>query len=170
MGTRCNDYGGGMGQPDDHILVEGHAPTPFTAVEIRSGSPQGHRTTISVQAAGTEDVMRIVEFVSVDESGAGMTFSMTTPDGLELQSGSTDVRWTDLQAHASYPVDSVDIDDDVIDHPLGRMVCMRYTALEDDGTTIHWFAVDHPGMPILSKVFKDDELVSTVTVVAIEDP
>lgn len=156
--------------PGPLVLFDGHAPTPFTADEIRFASPAGHTTKVLIESRDAPPLMRTTTFVAVDESHADLEFiEASADDPRSHRTGSTRVRWVELQAHASFPVDEVDIADETIDLPWGQLDCLRYTVAHDAGTTIHWFAKAHPGMPVRSNVWEGSELVQTATVLSIED-
>jgi hypothetical protein len=159
-----------MGSPEDHVMQAGHAPTPFTAAEIRAASPAGHSTTVLIENLDREPMLRIIEFVSVTDDLVDMQFHERHPGGGEPGPKQiATAAWTDLQAHASFPVDSVAIENDTIKLPWAVLQCLRYTVTDADGTTIHWFATSHPGMPVRTNVWRGSELVYAATVLAIED-
>lgn len=159
-----------MPDSDPYTLVEGHAPTPFTAAEIRDASPSGHTKKLLVETRDAAPLMRTTTFVAVDDDGAEIEFVEASADDPSThRTGSTLARWVDLQRHASYPRDRVEIAEETIELPWGRLDCLRYTVSEDDETTIHWFSTAHPGMPVRSNVWKGSELVYTATVLEIEN-
>ena len=73
--------------------------------------------------------------------------------------------WRELQAHASFPIEVVEIAADTTETPLGTFDCLRYTV--DDGYTrdIFCFALDLPVMPVRFTKHIDGRLTSTTTMV-----
>jgi hypothetical protein len=143
---------------DPHVLHPGHAPTPFTADEIRRGCPTGRTITARTEAAGRPDQVDITVYVETDD------------DGAVLESNGTRhrVTWIELQNHASFPAEVTTIHDDVVEGPLGRMECLGYRVVADATTSTFWFAKDRPGMPVLFTTETDGTLVSTTMVIADE--
>jgi hypothetical protein len=159
-----------MDTSSPHVLFDGHAPTPFTAEQIKFASPAGHTTKVLVETRDNAPVIRTTTFVAVDDSEAELEFveASASDPSVHLTGGST-VRWEDLQAHASFPLEQVEVADETIELPWGSLECLRYTVTQDDATTIHWFAKAHPGMPVRSNVWEGSELVYAATVLSIED-
>ena len=94
-------------QPDDpHILHDGHAPTPFTAAEIRAGCPQGRTITLSVDGEGGS-LLKTIRFVAVDPEGADQESFATTREGEPLgEPSSARTSWIEFQEHASFPAEA----------------------------------------------------------------
>lgn len=152
--------------PDPHVLEAGHAPTPFTADEIRDATQVGKTIRRRVDATGEASFFIVSRYVECDGAGALMERSRVSLDGAALGEPEVDrVTWLDLQTHASFPADAATIESERIDTPLGELDCLRYTVR--DGTTEHvfWFATDFPGMPIRSLTRTDGQVVNTVAVV-----
>lgn len=143
---------------DPRLLKAGHAPTPFTADEIRAGCPTGRTVTARTEAAGEPDRVDVTVFVETDEEGAL----------LESNGQRHRVTWRDLQSHASFPADVTTISEEVIEIPLGRMECLSYRVVGDDTASTFWFAKDRPGMPVLFTTATDDAVLSTTFVIADE--
>lgn len=79
------------------------------------------------------------------------------------------VEWPDLQAHASFPADPATRVREEVDTSLGLLDCLRYEVRRGDERLTFWFALEHPGMPILMAVANDGDLVSMTTVMSIAD-
>lgn len=140
---------------DPHVLHDGHAPTPFTADEIRRGCPVGR--TVTTRTETDEGVETSVSrFVECDEEGARF----------ESVSGSRRVSWLDLQEHASFPAEITEIAEEDIETPLGRLDCLRYRVEREGQTHTFWFDKERPGMPVMVTVVTDGHILSTSTVVA----
>ncbi len=140
---------------DPHVLHDGHAPTPFTAEEIRHGCPVGRTVTTRTETAGGGSETSVSRFVECDEDGAVF----------ETGSGSRRVSWLDLQEHASFPSDATEIVVEAIATPLGHLDCLRYRVERDGQTHTFWFDRERPGMPVMVTVVADGHVVSTSMVV-----
>lgn len=146
---------------DPHAFIKGHAPTPFTAAQIRLGCPTGRKVTTRTEVPGEPAVTTSSTFVETDDHGA----VILNDDG-----SSSRVTWEDLQRHASFPADEVRVANDVIDTALGTLQCLRYTVERGKGFDTFWFAFAHPGMPVLYTSEEDGQVTSTSTVISSEMP
>lgn len=143
---------------DPRVVHPGHAPTPYTAEEIRQGCPPGRMVTARTEAAGEPDRVDVTLFVETDEEGAL----------LESNGQKHRVTWRELQGHASFPAEVTTIGEDVIEIPLGQMECLSYRVVTGDTASTFWFAKGRPGMPVLFTTESDGAIVSTTFVVADE--
>jgi hypothetical protein len=149
---------------DPHVLDPSHAPTPFTADEIRRNSPAGKTIELVVEAEGTPPFRRVNRYLEADAQGARIERRRIGSDEPPQTARST---WLELQEHASFPADRTTIVTETIDTPLGRLDCLRYTVRGDDGSVrTFWFATDLPGMPVRSEVRAADGVTTTTTMVA----
>lgn len=156
---------------DPNVMTEGAAPTPFTAAEIRDNCPPGRTTHLRVASKGEPAVITITRFVSRDSEGGVQESWMTDEDGSLLGEVSrTPFKWTDLQAHASFPAATTSVGAETIDTELGTFDCQRYIVTRDDGVSTFWFANDLPGMPILFTTVRNGETIVTATLVVNEMP
>lgn len=145
-----------------------HAPTPFTAEEIRAAAPAGY-TVETVTETDGEVARQRTMFTEVDEDRATIVSTPIDEHGDPAGDPRTgDAAWTDLQAHASFPADITTISDETIDTPLGSLACRRYEVAGSDHTNTFWFATEYPGMPI--RFTSDAEHAPTTTVVSISRP
>ena len=55
---------------DPHVLAPGTLPTPFTADEIREGSPVGKSVRLLIEVDGQEPIVRVNRWVACDAEGA----------------------------------------------------------------------------------------------------
>jgi hypothetical protein len=140
---------------DDHVLIPGHAPTPFTAEEIRRGCPEG-RTVITRTVSPEGTTTSTSRFTRCDEEGTTLVGG----------NGAHRVSWVDLQRHASFPADVTTIDEERITTPLGSLDCLRYQVTADDEVSTFWFAKSLPGMPVLYTSASGGRLISTTTMVS----
>jgi len=143
---------------DPYVIQAGHAPTPFTADEIRQGCPAGRTVTARTEAAGEPDRVDITVFVETDDRGAL----------LESNGQRHRVTWRELQNHASFPAEVTTVHEDVVEGPLGRMDCLSYRVVAADTVSTFWFEKGRPGMPVLFTTEVAGALVSTTMVIADE--
>jgi hypothetical protein len=146
-------------------LHPGHAPTPFTAEEIRTGCPAGRTIRLSVRAGGGSHT-RVIRFVAVGEDGASQESQAFTEEGEPL--GEPTIEWTswsEFQEHASFPQQSTSIDVEALNTPLGRLECRVYTAVDGEDVTRYWFAVLRPGMPVKVEQMVDGKVVHAMVMV-----
>ncbi|MBS1907539.1 MAG: hypothetical protein JST33_13430 [Actinobacteria bacterium] len=88
---------------------------------------------------------RISRYSAGDDEGALLE---SHPAGSPETASGDRVTWRELQAHAAFPADRTTVGTETIAHPLGRLECLRYDVRGDDGGTVFWFALAHPGMPV----------------------
>jgi hypothetical protein len=142
---------------DPHILKIGHAPTPFTADEIREGCPAGRTIGLLIEPGDGDPYLRLNRFVAVDEEGADVTVESMAMDGeplddpVEMRS-----KWIEFQEHASFPEAQTAIDSEVLETRMGALTCKRYTVTDGPTSDVYWFAVDKPGMPVKVETLAQD--------------
>lgn len=130
---------------DPHIVAEGLLPTPFTADELRDALRGGAVIRIRDEAGDGTTRERINRFSDGDEVGATLTsHPADDPDAGQ----SKRVAWRELQAHAAFPIAQTAVRTEIIEHPLGRIECLRYDVSDEDGGAVFWFALAYPGMPV----------------------
>jgi hypothetical protein len=133
---------------DSRILHSGHAPTPFTAEEIRIGCPAGRTIRLVVDDGGSRYI-RTIRFVAVDENAANQESAAFTVDGEALgEPAIARTTWLEFQEHASFPAAQTTIGREALSSPLGRLECLVYVVEDGDSTTRYWFAATKPGMPV----------------------
>ena len=153
------------GLEDPHVLERGHAPTPFTAEEIRGGCPAGRSMKVRVDAPGEGSFYRVTRFLECDEVGAVVQRQRLALDGSPIAPPEGDrVTWRDLQAHASVPADATTIDTESIQTAIGKLDCLRYTVSDEDGQNVFWFATALPGMPVQYLTRANGQVVALVSV------
>ena len=135
---------------DPHVLHHGHAPTPFTADEIREGCPAGRTIGVLVEPQDGDPYLTINRFVTVDDEGADHETETLTMDGEPIDDAPTKLRtkWEVFQSHASFPEEQTQIDTEVLETRMGDLTCKRYTVTDGPTSDTYWFAVDKPGMPV----------------------
>jgi len=154
------------GTPDPHVLEPGHAPTPFTADEIREVCGPGRTITVRVEAADEAPFHRVTRYLECDDTGATMERSRLSLAGALIDEPEVNrVEWLDLQSHASFPASDTTIEPDRIDTAIGTLDCLRYTVRRGESEHVFWFATDLPGMPIRMQTRIDGQTVMTAEVV-----
>lgn len=134
---------------DAKILDPDHAPTPFTADEIRRGCPPGRSITIRHTNQDASEENWLTVFVEANEEGALLTNQRVTQSSEPVGEASEfRATWDELQPHASFPADITTIETESLSTPLGTFECLRYTIEEADGTKVLWFAPALPGLPV----------------------
>ena len=131
---------------DPYQFREGHAPTPFSAEDIRKGCPEGRESTFSIKAPGRKAAEQTFAFGKGTETNTALT---VTGMGRKNE---VNVAWRALQGHASFPKDQTKITDGKITVPAGTFHCKVYTVtLEAAGVkTVRtfWFAKNLAGPPV----------------------
>ncbi len=150
---------------DPHVLDPGHAPTPFTAEQIRARSTGGRVKHVRVESDGEPAVVRRIRFVDCDTEGATVERALLSDDGTPGPVERQRVAWLDLQRHASFPAERTEIVPEQIENPLGPLDCLRYTVTDGEEVDTFWFATDSPGMPVRYTSTVAGRVVSTTTVI-----
>jgi len=148
-----------------HLLDPEHAPTPFTAAQIRAASPDGRTVETRTLRDGRVTALGVTVFVDGDEHEVTLRARTLDPDGTVLEEAAHRVAWLDLQRHASFPDADTAIGEERLATPLGELECLRYRVSRDGRVDTFWFSVDHPGMPVRHEAGPDDSRV-TVEVTA----
>jgi hypothetical protein len=157
-----------QGAGDLHVLREGDLPTPFTADEIRAGNPVGSTIRMRIERAGADPMIHVSRYVLADDHEALRESWDESLDGERLgEPEESRETWLQLQEHASFPAVETRIDEEVIDLPIGRVACVRYTQATGDGGRTFWFARDLPGQPVRWEIRRGDEVLVSVTAVEI---
>jgi hypothetical protein len=135
--------------PEANRLRADHAPTPFSAADIRTGSRVGMTIRLRTDVPGESATFRIGRYIAVDDEGAVQEFQATDADGTPL--GAAIRRrssWLDLQRHASQPAATTVIEEVNLELPFGTEACWLYSVTRADGRACFWFAKRLPGMPV----------------------
>ena len=153
-------------QADPHVLRPDHHPTPFTADEIRAGSPLGRTVRQRIEETGEPVTLRIQQYVAVDDESGTRLVSTIDADGTRHDTRRSTSTWLELQGHASMPIASTSIDEVALDSPIGPLDCLRYSAVDGDEIETFWFARTIPGMPVMTERRVAGELVERVTMLS----
>lgn len=155
-------------RPGDTLrrLRDTDLPAPFSADEIRGATPDGHVVETTVHVGGAATSSRRTTFLDPDDTAVTVRIEHLDADGAPLGEPATfRTSWVDLQSHASFPSVVADRSWETVDTPLGRLECLRYDVSGDEPRSF-WFAVDHPGMPVVTTATGDGS-VTTTTVTSI---
>jgi hypothetical protein len=133
---------------DPRRMRPDHAPTPFSAAEIRKGCPTGRTVRFLVEPPDAQPYFEVTRFVATDEQGADHESQRRSIDGEPLEPAvSRRSGWEEFQLHASFPSTLTTIVEEEVEVQAGRFACLRYTVETDDRVESFWFARELPGMP-----------------------
>ena len=154
--------------PETNRMQPDHAPTPFSAAEIRTGCPRNRKIVFQVETFGQAVSFQTLTFVSVYEEKVVFESITTGMDGKRIGSKRmTTGTWQDLQAHASFPQARTTIQKESYTVPAGTFDCWRYevTQAKDGKTDIqrYWFALTLPGPPICVEETVDGKVAYKMT-------
>ncbi|MHC5011571.1 MAG: hypothetical protein ACYTG6_11580 [Planctomycetota bacterium] len=156
--------------PAENKTAPDHAPTPFSAEQIREGCPPGRRSTFLMEPTGVPKFHLTFHFAAGDEEGTDLETIRKTFQG-ESMGPPRKVRstWKELQGHASFPAEHTVITEERIEVPAGAYDCWRYVVTHPDNpqtdVRTYWFAKSLPGPPIRLIREVDGETVMTMTLV-----
>jgi hypothetical protein len=139
--------------PASNRLKPDHAPTPFSADEIRRGCPDGRTTRYKIEANNRPTVYQQSTFFNSTAEGtsfrAWQENEQGQPMGDPMESSAT---WKELQAHASFPETSTSISVESYTTPAGTFDCWLYVVTTEKDNQRHvdrfWFARSLPGPPL----------------------
>lgn len=151
---------------DPRVVDPGHAPTPFTADEIREGSPDGRTVLVQHDFPNADPQFWKTRFVSSDETGPEVVNQQVEADGTPIGSETKmRVTWDELQAHASFPKEVTTIEETTTRTPLGEVECLLYTVSDGVEEKKLWFARTLPGMPVRTQhLTQNIETASTMVI------
>ncbi len=138
-----------MDDGDPNQLEPDHAPTPFTAAEIRAATQVGQTVETVTEEAGQVVARHRTTFVACDQERATIRHVEIDGDGNEIgEVGESSSTWHELQAHASFPADVTRRTTEMVELPIGTMRCLRYEVARGEMTMTFWFATELPGQPV----------------------
>jgi hypothetical protein len=154
--------------PAANRMKPDHAPTPFSADEIRNGSPRGRKIVYQVEMLGKPYFFQTIEFTSANPDDVVFETVTKGMDGKRVGKKQMSVgKWPDLQSHASFPASQTVITSESLTTPAGTFDCWLYTITnEKDGKTNikrFWFAKKLPGPPISYEEKTDGKIVYKLT-------
>lgn len=156
--------------PDANRSVPGHAPTPFSAAQIREACADGTWIRFKVEAPDAPETFLVFRFLNGGREEVTIVSSTFDPHG-GLSGGpeAKRQRWVDLQAHASFPEAATRIDPATFDTFRGRLNGWLYTVrgMRDDRAVLtrYAFARALPGPPVLLEEFTGGSLTLRMTMV-----
>ncbi len=161
------------GPDENNRMSKNHAPTPFSAAEIRDACPTGRRTKYKIEAPGRPDSFRITTFAN--STLLGTTFESVTLNSAGKQVGETqkaEIRWVELQAHASFPKTQTKITSEKYTTPAGTYACRLYTVTSvKEGKKVvqrYRFAKMLPGPPLCFEQEVEGKLSFRMTLIKSE--
>lgn len=133
--------------------IEGLAPIPYTAEEIRANHPSGSITHLEVVRDG--EVVEVVHTEFLDADALSVTLRMSRFDAAGAPLGEVveqRATWAELRGHAHFPAAATELGHSNVEVPAGEFECWVYRVYAGDAAntvvTYH-FAVDEPGPPVL---------------------
>ncbi len=150
--------------PAANRMKPDHAPTPFSAAEIRDANKPGTRIKFRIEVPGKPLTYMHFFFIEGDEKNSRLTSFNTDKDGKLMGKKETAVStWKELQAHASFPEAETKITGKAFKGPMGVLECYFYTVTtEKEGKkTVKrlWFAKSLPGPPVYFEQSVDGEVI-----------
>ncbi len=141
-----------------------HAPTPYSADEIRQGCPRKRKIVFQVETFGQTVMFQSVIFLTVEQKEVVFEAVTTGSDGKQIGSRKmTTGLWTDLQSHASFPESQTEIRTETITTPAGTFDCWLYEVSDKKsgktGVMRYWFAKNLPGPPVLYEEVADQKVI-----------
>jgi hypothetical protein len=158
---------------DPHKLQPDHAPTPYTADEIRAACPEGRVNVFRVEAKGQVQTLTF-KFLKCDEKGAEIETSSVMEDGTPGGSNKRTSTWKELQAHGSYPEKDTKVTEETVEVPAGKFECKVYAVTQNTGgkqvkrTMYFDKAVAGPPVKFVQEV--DGQAVMTMALVELKQP
>ncbi len=154
--------------PETNRMKPDHAPTPFSAEEIRSGCPRGRKIVFQVEVFGKPLLYRTITFVTVNPEDTVFETVTTGMDGKKIgKKRMTIAKWKDLQAHASFPGKQTETRSENHTTPAGTFDCWLYiiTSQKDGKKNVrrYWFAKSLPGPPVYVEETVDGRLAYKMT-------
>jgi hypothetical protein len=155
-----------LGPSDPHLVEPGHAPTPFTATEIRQGVRRGGRSGCWSSPHGSAFICT-TRFVDCDEQGEIHERAVLSVDGDRSGRSNGQVELGELQARTSLPAARTAISEESLDTPLGRLDCLRSTVADGPTVGTIWFAkVKSDAVRLASEI--DGAVTNAVTMIGDE--
>ena len=159
------------GNADARRTRPDHAPTPFTAEEIRKACAEGRTDTYRIEIRSEKPAKYTIKFLKCDAEGAEVESTNTLEDGTSKTTKDRQA-WIDFQAHASFPEVDTKITEETVEVPAGKFECWLYTVQkrEGDAATIRMhFAKKLPGPPVKMTSEEAGKVVFTMTLLEHQD-
>jgi hypothetical protein len=142
-----------------------HAPTPYTAEQIRKASGEGRTDVFRIESAGQKPWTYTLKFLKGDREAAEVESFNPADDGTVTSRSKDRQMWVDFQAHASFLELDTKITEETNEVPAGKFDCWLYTVLKRDaGATVRmWFAKKRPGPPVRMTTEEKGKVVFAMT-------
>lgn len=145
--------------PDAGSGVDGKAPIPYTAEQIRAAHPDGTLLRFRVSQQGRE-IVQCMRFENGDADSVDVVSWMEMPGGERVGEGSAQrATWRELREHGAFDAASTSRQRGRCEVPAGRFDCWLYS-VEGDGEggaeQLFYFADEKPGPPVLLVMTLDD--------------
>ena len=155
---------------DPRRLKPDHAPTPYTADQIRDGCRDGRTSTYRIEAPRRKTILQTLRFSNGTDKGCDLEVTRKTEDGTLFGKPTTArAPWAQLQSHASFPEKLTKVTDAEVTTPAGKFDCLLYTVTTRRGeiTTVvrAYFAKKLPGPPVKRVVEMNGKVIHTMTLV-----
>jgi hypothetical protein len=155
--------------PESNKMKPDHAPTPFSAAQIRDNCA-GRTVKLRQEVTGKPVVFVVFEFRQGDAEHADLDAYNLDKDGKLIgEKHSSKPKWTELQAHASFPAANTKLVSETKTTPLGTLDCWHYTVTtkKEDKTQVdkYWFAKTLPGPPVMLTQTLDGKTVLKMTMI-----
>jgi hypothetical protein len=149
---------------------EQFAPLPYTADQIRAGSPAGRVIPFRLEVPGKPTSMQVITFVSSDDQGAEIEVAHRDDKGRPTGDAKRQrATWGELAQHGAFPRAATTIEEGVADTPAGKFPSKIYIVKQGDEVSHFYFAVDRPGPPVLAYTEKAGTRTMTSTLLASAD-
>ncbi len=135
-------------------MTAGHAPTPYTASDIRLANPPGTTIVFRIEEPGKPPVRKTIRFVAADAEGCEVEDRVEGVDGASPEPPSrVTARWEELRDHALFPAATTRRSRERRTVAAGTFDCWLYEVEgqgDAAGTVSRFhFALDRPGPPVL---------------------
>lgn len=160
------------GWPSDaeRTLQPDHAPTAYTAAQIRTGCAAGRTIAFREVAGADAPSFRWFKFTGGDADEASFAVGHSAA-ATEEPAKWTPLKapWAGLQSHGSFPKAQTQVTFERVATSIGTHDCVLYTITNDKGAspkvTRFWFAFDLPGPPVRQTVTEDGKIVMSTEIV-----
>lgn len=152
--------------PDANKMLPDHAPTPYSAAEIREACPAGRVIKFRIEEPGKPVMFSVLTFGQGDKENAMYEAGGLDENGKPLgEKKKASTPWKELQSHASFPAADTTIERAEKQVGATTYDCWHYVVKSEDGkeVTDYWFAVKLPGPPILLETRVNGKAVRTMT-------
>jgi len=154
---------------DPRRMQPGHAPTPYTAEELRKACPEGRTDVFRVERKDGV-VLLTNTFLKCDEKGTEVESATAKEDGTKLGGGKKTSTWKELQAHASSPEADTKITEETVEVPAGKFECWLYVVSQGTSVRRMHFAKKLPGPPVKMVMETDGKTSLTMTLLEHKEP